>query len=144
MLSKEKLDQSRARFAPLRNCRAQRPRTTIGLSHTIGSVATGNQWSGPMKSRIEYETLRSRTKLSLTSVNFLSSLYCPSRISPIENSGCFPRGKPAATEWRYPTHGACRCFSVSLIHRALTWTTGSLTCAQVLMHAIAHGCVRTP
>ena len=31
------------------------------------------------------------------------------------------------------------CFSVSIIHRTLTWTTGSLTCAQVLMHAIAHG-----
>ena len=31
------------------------------------------------------------------------------------------------------------CFSVSIIHRTLTWTTGSLTCAQMLMHAIAHG-----
>ena len=35
------------------------------------------------------------------------------------------------------------CFSVSIIHRTLTWTTGSLTCAQVLMHAFAHGGVRT-
>ena len=34
-------------------------------------------------------------------------------------------------------------FSVSIIHRTLTWTTGSLTCAQVLMHAIAHGGLRT-
>ena len=33
--------------------------------------------------------------------------------------------------------------SVSIIHRTLTWTTGSLTCAQMLMHAIAHGDVRT-
>ena len=24
----------------------------------------------------------------------------------MENSGCFPRGKPAATESRYPTYGA--------------------------------------
>ena len=36
------------------------------------------------------------------------------------------------------------CFSFSLIHRTLIWTTGSLTCAQMLMHAIAHGGVRTP
>ena len=36
------------------------------------------------------------------------------------------------------------CFSVSIIHRTLTWTTGSLTCAQMLMHAIANGVVRTP
>ena len=35
------------------------------------------------------------------------------------------------------------CFSVFIIHRTLTWTTGSLTCAQMLMHAIAHGGVRT-
>ena len=31
------------------------------------------------------------------------------------------------------------CFIVSIIHQTLTWTTGSLTCAQMLMHAIAHG-----
>ena len=36
------------------------------------------------------------------------------------------------------------CFSVSIIHQTPTWTTGSLTCAQMLMHAIAHGvCGRT-
>ena len=35
------------------------------------------------------------------------------------------------------------CFSVSIIHRTLTWTTGSLTCAPLLMHAIAHRGVRT-
>ena len=35
------------------------------------------------------------------------------------------------------------CFIVSIIHRTLTWTTGSLTCAQMLMHAIAHGGIRT-
>ena len=35
------------------------------------------------------------------------------------------------------------CFSVSIIHRTLTWTTGSLTCAQMLIHAIEHGGVRT-
>ena len=30
-----------------------------------------------------------------------------------ENLGCFPLGKPAATESRYPTYGACWVFSVS-------------------------------
>ena len=34
-------------------------------------------------------------------------------------------------------------FSASLIHRTLTWTAGSLTCAQMLMDAIVHGGVRT-
>ena len=31
------------------------------------------------------------------------------------------------------------CLSVSIIHRTLTWTTGSLTCAQMLMYVVAHG-----
>ena len=31
------------------------------------------------------------------------------------------------------------CFSVFIIHRTLTRSTGSLTCTQTLMHAIAHG-----
>ena len=35
------------------------------------------------------------------------------------------------------------CFSVSIIYQTLTWTTGSLTCAQMLMHAIAHRGVLT-
>ena len=33
------------------------------------------------------------------------------------------------------------CFSVSIIHRTLTWSRGSLTCERMLMHA--HGGVRT-
>ena len=31
------------------------------------------------------------------------------------------------------------CFSVPKIHRTLTWTTGSLMCTQMYIHAIAHG-----
>ena len=42
----------------------------------------------------------------------------------------------------HPTVHA-ECFSVSMIYQTLTWTTGSLTCAQTLMHAIAHGGVQT-
>ena len=37
-------------------------------------------------------------------------LYCPSGISPMGNSDCFPRGMPAATESRYPAYGACWVF----------------------------------
>ena len=36
-----------------------------------------------------------------------------------------------------------RCFNVSITHWSLRWNTGSLTCAQMLMHANAHGGVRT-
>ena len=36
--------------------------------------------------------------------------YCPIGISPTENSDRFSQGKPAATESRYPTYGACWVF----------------------------------
>ena len=36
------------------------------------------------------------------------------------------------------------CFGVSPIYRTPTWTTGSLTLAQMLMMAVAHGGLRTP
>ena len=49
-------------------------------------------------------------------------------------SGRFPQEKPAATESRYPTlinyqvhAGSIR---VPVIHRTLTWTTGSSTCVR--------------
>ena len=38
-----------------------RPRSTIRLSHTIRSVATGAQWSRPIKLPIVFEFLLSRT-----------------------------------------------------------------------------------
>ena len=36
------------------------------------------------------------------------------------------------------------CFSVQIIHRTLIWTTESVTCAHMLIHAIVLGCVGTP
>ena len=36
-----------------------------------------------------------------------NKLDCPTGICPTENSGCFPRGKPAATVSRYSTYAAC-------------------------------------
>ena len=36
------------------------------------------------------------------------------------------------------------CFSVSIIHRTLTWITGFLTCEKMSMHANAHMGVWTP
>ena len=41
---------------------------------------------------------------------FILQLYCPIWISPMRNSGCFPQGKPAVTEPRYPTLGVCWVF----------------------------------
>ena len=70
-------------------------------------------------------------------------LYCPNGISPMGNLGCFAQGKPAATDATKPTVHA-GCLSVSITHQTLTWITGSLTCAQILMHAIAYEGVQTP
>ena len=41
---------------------------------------------------------------------YFLQLYCSNGISLIGNSGCLPRGKPAAIELRYSTYGACWVF----------------------------------
>ena len=66
-------------------------------------------------------------------------------IVPMENSGCFffPGESQLRQSRATQPKVHAGCFSVSIIHRTLTWTTGSLVCAQMLMHAIAHQGVRT-
>ena len=75
---------------------------------------------------------------------FFVTTFYPSGFSPMKYSGSFPWGKPAATESRYPTYGACWVFQCFHNPLNLTQITGSLTCTQMLMHATAHGGVRTP
>ena len=48
-------------------------------------------------------TARARFLLLLLYFFYLLQLYCSYGISPMGNSGCLPRGKPAATESDYPT-----------------------------------------
>ena len=61
-------------------------------------------------------------KISLTF--YFLQLYCPNGISPMGNLGCFPRGKPAATESRYPAYDACLGGRASDWHAA---DTGSVS-----------------
>ena len=66
------------------------------------------------------------------------------------NLGRFPWGKPDVTVglpnlWYVLFFSSFFFFfSVSIINRTLTWTTGSLMCAQMFMHAVVHGNVQTP
>ena len=46
---------------------------------------------------------------------FFNNCIVPIGISPVGNSGCLPRGKPAATQSRYPTYGAC-CLVFQCLH----------------------------
>ena len=68
--------------------------------------------------------------------------FVPMVIYPMGNSGRFPQGKPAATESRYPTlinhkvHAGSFC--VFIIHRTLTWTTGSSTCIRDYSYACVY------
>ena len=79
--------------------------------------------------------------------NRLPNVYCilfctwyfvhcvvPMGFSPMGNYGRFPQGKPGATESRYPTliynKAHAGSFRVCIVHRTLTWTTGSLTCLR--------------
>ena len=79
---------------------------------------------------LRFRTTRLGCRLLLTLLFFKDIILhfcCPSRISPKGNSGRFPRRKPAATESRYQTTMHTGIVGVSMIHRTLAWTTGSLT-----------------
>ena len=54
----------------------------------------------------------------------------------MENSGYFPKASHLRQSRTTQPSVHTRCFSVSIIHQTLTWTTGSLTWAQMLMHAL--------
>ena len=76
-------------------------------------------------------------------VRYICSLYfvhfvVPVRISPMRNLGGFPQGKPAATETCCPSVISYRVHRVSIIHQALTWTTGSLTCIRDRSYACVY------
>ena len=55
----------------------------------------------------------------------------------------FPRESQLQQSRATPPTVRAGCFSVSVTHRTLTWTTGSLTCAQMFMYAIARGSLQT-
>ena len=63
-----------------------RPQSTMRFSRTIRSVATGTQWSGPMKWRIVYEFLPSRRAESVSGSGSLTLFWCRTCILPVEPS----------------------------------------------------------
>ena len=67
------------------------------------------------------------------------------RIYPCCNSMLIALERPQLSSWLFLSllvRAGYVC--VAIIHRTLAWTTRSLSCAQMLMHAIVHGDVRTP
>ena len=62
------------------------------------------------------------------------------RIYPCCNSMFIALQRPQSSNWLFLSlmvRGGYVC--VAIIYRTLTWTTGSLSCAQMWMHAISHG-----
>ena len=56
-------------------------------------------------------------KRVITFASYVLQLYCPFGISPMGDLGCFPQGKPAATEPRYPPT-CCACWVFQCFHSA--------------------------
>ena len=66
-------------------------------------------------------------------------------IHPYCNSMLIALERPQSSSWLFLSlmvHAGYVC--VAIIHRPLALTTGSLLCAQILMHAITHRGVPTP
>ena len=64
---------------------------------------------------------------------FFLQLYFPTGISPIENSSCSSREKPAVRESHYPTYGACWVFQC--FHHP---PSSDMDC-KILLYAVTHG-----
>ena len=67
------------------------------------------------------------------------------RIYSCRNSMLTTLERPQSSSWLFLSlmvRAGCVC--VGIIHRTLTWTTGSLSFAQMLMREIVHRAVRTP
>ena len=85
----------------------------------------------PIGSRLQAHRACYNSMKWLRYIYFVFCTLCLSGNFPMGKSGRFPQGKPAAAESRFPTlinykvHAGS--FSVSIIHRTLTWTTGSWT-----------------
>ena len=66
-----------------------------------------------------------------TMLHFVVHFVVPMGIFPMGNSDRFPKGKLAATDLtRINYEMYAGSLRVSVIHRTLTWTTGSITCVR--------------
>ena len=66
---------------------------------------------------------------------FILQLYCPTEIWKFR---LVSLGKASCDSHTTQPTVHAGCFNISIIHQTLTWTTGSLMCAQMLMHMVAH------
>ena len=75
-------------------------------------------------------------------INFCNNCIVPLGFLPLEIRVAFSEESQLRQSRATKAMVHTGCFSVSIIHRTLTRTTGSSTCAQLLMHAIVHGVYR--
>ena len=62
----------------------------------------------------------------------------PNGISAMGNSGCLPRGKASYDRDAIQSMVHAVCFSVSIIHWTLTWTTGAHRCKCMRLHTVKY------
>ena len=86
------------------------------------------------------QTVRGRSTLFF---GLFSNCIVPMGFLPCEIRGAFPGESQLQQSRAAQPRVHAGCFSVSITHGTVAWTTGSLTCAKMLMHAIAHRSVRT-
>ena len=76
------------------------------------------------------------SNLGLNRLDYIREFSCPDAMHGTLIRAAFPWGKRAAIVRRYPVFvvlSCVQCFRLSVIHRTLTWTTGSLTCVRTFL-----------
>ena len=114
-------------------------------AHAFCAVPTRRKYRS-FDGRFESEYFRTHICSFVHVLFFFFTFYnciVPMGFLPWEIRVAFPRGSQLRQSRATQPTVHAGCFGVSIIHRTLTWTAGSLTCAQMLMHTIAHGGVRS-
>ena len=117
---------------------------TIHGARTMMAIYRARMLMTSYTARMMMTIYRARMMMTIYTARIMMTIY-RARIYPCRNSMLIALEQPQSSSWLFLSlilRAEYVC--AAIIHRTLTWTTGSLSCARMLMQATAHGGVRTP
>ena len=116
---------------------------TIHGARTMMAIYRARMLMTSYTARMMMTIYRARMMMTIYTARIMT-IY-RARIYPCRNSMLIALEQPQSSSWLFLSlmvRAGYVC--VAIIHRTLTWIAGTLSCAQMLNNAIAHGSVRTP